>query len=114
MNKCYKCLFAGEYRDMGASTPVCERCADFAEAIKEYEKAEPCKWHITRADIIRLQNEGVIELKPFVPASTPQEKIKEIAKELSPLSKAINDAIEAMGNYISNLAKSIENGGKTE
>ena len=104
MSKCNGCLFVGEYRDMGASTPLCNRCKDFSEAIKEYQKAEPCKWYITKGDIIKLQNEGVIELKPYIPP-TPKKSLGEIAEKVKPLTKAINYAVEAMGNYISNCKK---------
>ena len=125
MNKCYKCLFAGEYRDMCASTPVCNRGYNLVEAVKEYQKNEPCKWHITKDDIIRLQNEGVIELKPFIPAGTPRAEAREAAQKLIAISKAASDAAQklsaiskaasdAMAQAITNISKNIENGGKTE
>lgn len=64
MSKRYGCLFVGEYQDMGASIPLCNRCNDFIKAMKEYQKTEPCKWYITRDKIIKLQNEGAIKPKP--------------------------------------------------
>ena len=58
MNKCYKCLFEGEFRDMGASMSVCNRCDDLMSAISAYESKEPCKWHITLDELITLQEKA--------------------------------------------------------
>lgn len=111
MHKCNDCLFIGNYQDMGASTPLCTRCNDLCEAIKEYEKTEPCKWHITKLQIIAMQREGKIELKPFIPAGTPRAEAREVAQKLNSISKAASLAIDAMAQAIINLAKNIENGG---
>ena len=113
MNKCYGCLFVGEYRDMGASTPLCNRCAGLCEAVEEYKKAEPCKYYITKAEIIRLQNEGVIEPKPFIPPEKPKtakEGIQSLSEVARMASEAINKAIAVMRK----ATEDIKNGGKTE
>lgn len=113
MNKCYNCLFVGAYQDMSASTPLCTRGNDLCEAIKEYNKAEPCKWHITKMQIISMQQEGKIELKPFIPADTPRAEARETMQKLSAISKAASDAVEALSQAITNMAKNIEyRGGK--
>lgn len=111
MNKCYNCLFAGEYRDMGASTPVCNRCAGLCEAVKEYEKAEPCQWYITKAEVIRLQNEGVIEPKPFIP---PEKPTSEAMQSIGDISRLAAEVVEKMADAIRKAVKFIENGGKPD
>lgn len=55
-NKCYGCIFNGEYRDMGACTPLCDRVSDLLGAIRAHSPKNPCKYYITRQDIIALQN----------------------------------------------------------
>ena len=60
-HKCYGCIFADEYQDMSARTPLCDRIIDLERAVKEYDKPGPCQYHITRREIIRLQNAGVIK-----------------------------------------------------
>lgn len=82
MIKCYGCLFVGEYQDMGASIPLCNRCNDFIEAIKEYQKTEPCKWYITRDKIIKLQNEGAIKPKPRTNFDKITESVESLAEFL--------------------------------
>lgn len=54
-NKCYGCLFSGEYRDMGASTPICSRERDLASAFNAHGKTGPCQWYITRDQVRELQ-----------------------------------------------------------
>jgi hypothetical protein len=56
MDKCYKCIFADEYRDMGATIPVCGRIKDFIEAVNARQDTEPCPFHITKEKIINLQD----------------------------------------------------------
>lgn len=51
MNRCNECIFIGEYRDMGASTPVCKMCDSFLEAVKMPEKQEPCKLKVTWKEV---------------------------------------------------------------
>ncbi len=58
-DKCYKCLFADEMRDMGATIPVCNREEDFIEAVNARSDTEPCPWYITMKRIIELQNDGL-------------------------------------------------------
>lgn len=56
-NKCHGCIFEDIYRDMGASVPVCNRCAWLEDALKAHSDPSPCKWYITITDIIELQEE---------------------------------------------------------
>ena len=59
MDKCYQCLFKSEYRDMGASVPICTRCrGDLLSAIEAYNSQEPCQWHITKDEVIKLQEDS--------------------------------------------------------
>lgn len=55
-SKCYGCIFNGEYRDMGACTPLCERVPDLLGAIKAHSPKDQCKYYITMQDLIALQN----------------------------------------------------------
>ena len=55
-HKCDGCLFKDYYRDMGASTPVCNREVDFIEAIEAFNETTPCRYHITEKEVIQLQN----------------------------------------------------------
>lgn len=54
-SKCYGCLFRDEYRDMGASTPVCAREHNLTDAFYANTKPGPCKWYITRDQVRELQ-----------------------------------------------------------
>lgn len=59
MNKCDGCLFVGYYRDMGASTPLCLRGdKDLAEACRAHSDPTPCKWHITKKQVEKMQEEA--------------------------------------------------------
>lgn len=58
MNKCHQCLFEDEFRDMGATIPVCNRCNGLQEAIEAHSSPTPCRWHITIAEVIELQEES--------------------------------------------------------
>ena len=55
MNKCHGCIFLDEYQDMGASTPICNRYENILEAFQASRDLEPCPWHITHYEIIKLQ-----------------------------------------------------------
>lgn len=55
MNKCYGCIFLDEYQDMGARTPICTRCDDLLDTFKAHRDLIPCPWHITKGEIIKLQ-----------------------------------------------------------
>lgn len=54
--KCYGCIFNGEYRDMGACTPICDREPDLLKAFSAPGSKYPCVYRITRREIIALQN----------------------------------------------------------
>lgn len=55
-NKCHGCIFNGEYRDMGACTPICNRESDFLKAIEVRSSKNPCVYYITRQDVIVIQD----------------------------------------------------------
>lgn len=38
--KCYKCIFYGIYRDMGASCPVCTLEIDLTQAVRRIKEQE--------------------------------------------------------------------------
>lgn len=104
-NKCYGCLFVGEYRDMGASTPLCTRCTDFSKAIMAVENTEPCKWFITKSDVKKLQDKGVIELT--AKDLSIQSNMKKIAQSV----KTATDAMKALTAATNEFMQNIKNGG---
>ena len=55
--KCDGCIFLSEFRDMGASCPVCVRAdaRDLVADIAACNAPGPCPWHITRAQVKELQ-----------------------------------------------------------
>ena len=55
-NKCYGCIFNGEYQDMGACTPICDRESDFLKAFEVHSSKNPCMYYITRQDVIVIQD----------------------------------------------------------
>ena len=59
-DKCYKCLFADNERDMNATIPVCNRERNFAKAMAARENKEPCPWHITLQELIEKQEKGLV------------------------------------------------------
>ena len=60
-NKCRGCIFEDEYRDMSAYVKLCDRYIDMERAIREHRKPGPCEYHITKREIIKLQNSGVLK-----------------------------------------------------
>ena len=59
MGNCRGCIFEGEFRDMGSSVPVCNRCDNLVDAIAANNSKTPCEWHITKSELIKLQNMGI-------------------------------------------------------
>ena len=55
-HRCSGCMFEGEYRDMGACTPLCNREDDFVNALKAHSNSGPCKWYITKSQVKELQD----------------------------------------------------------
>lgn len=60
VDKCFKCIFAGELNDIDGVFPLCTRETDFIEASNARRDKEECPWHITKKDIIRRQDNGLL------------------------------------------------------
>ena len=57
--KCAGCIFLSEFRDMGASCPVCVRAdeRDLVADIAACKVPGPCPWHITLSQVKQLQED---------------------------------------------------------
>ena len=51
VDKCDGCIFRGEYQDMGATTPICKKGLDLAEAVKMRNDTTPCKYKTTWREV---------------------------------------------------------------
>lgn len=62
-NKCQGCLFLQHYEDIQGRIPICGRNTyRLSDAISAYE-APDCPWHITKADIIRMQDQAALQVR---------------------------------------------------
>lgn len=51
VDKCEGCVYRGEYQDMGATTPICNKGIDLAEAVNMRNDPNPCKYNTTWREI---------------------------------------------------------------
>lgn len=91
MKKCYGCLFLGEYQDMGASTPVCTREAEFLDAIKAVGEPAPCCWHITKQQVKALQD-GRTAVNSGMSVNSATKALAKLADSLKALAERQSNA----------------------
>ena len=51
IDRCEGCIHRSEYRDMGATTPICRKGYDLVEAAKMRVEQSPCKLKVTWAEV---------------------------------------------------------------
>lgn len=51
IDRCEGCIHRSEYQDMGATTPICRKGYDLAEAAKMRLEQTPCKYKVTWREI---------------------------------------------------------------